>query len=60
MGKPLDQPAPRVNIYDGPTGSKVLAWWYPDCGLPEGVYAVGTAHPAKCAGAGAASTTTTP
>jgi hypothetical protein len=48
MGKVLGQPGTRVKIYDSQSGSKVLAWWYPDCGMPEGVYAVGTPHPARC------------
>ena len=41
----------HVRIYTELTGDEVLAWWYPDCGLPEGVFAVGTAHPTTCGSA---------
>lgn len=54
------QPATRVNIYASSTGSDVIAWWYPDCGMPEGVYAVGTPHPAKCADVGTTAVGSTP
>lgn len=60
MGKLLGQPASRVKIYASQTGARVLAWWYPDCGMPEGVYAVGTPHPAKCADVGTTATAATP
>jgi len=46
------EPASRVKIYASQTGTKVVAWWYPDCGMPEGVFAVGTPHPPKCAEVG--------
>lgn len=49
MGKILGEPALLVKIYSSETGSDVVAWWYPDCGMPEGVFPVGTPHPAKCA-----------
>ena len=52
LGTSFGQPASRVNIYASETGSKVVAWWYPDCGLPEGVFPVGTPHPAKCSEVG--------
>jgi hypothetical protein len=50
------QQATRVKIYASQTGSEVLAWWYPDCGMPEGVFSVGTPHPAKCANVGTVTT----
>lgn len=49
MGKTLVDPSSVVKIYASQTGPKVVAWWYPDCGLPEGVFPVGTPRPAKCA-----------
>lgn len=48
----LGNPAARVNIYAALDGPDVVAWWYPDCGLPAGVFEVGTPHPTDCAATG--------
>jgi hypothetical protein len=42
------EPAAAVNIYAHAVGDTVTAWWYPDCGLPDGVVATGTKRPSSC------------
>ena len=42
---PLGTPFRPIEIYDDPAGSKVIAWWYWDCGLAEGIVAPGSARP---------------
>lgn len=39
----------KINIYAARTGDNVVAWWYLDCGLPDGVVAVSASRPAACA-----------
>lgn len=43
---PLGTPFRPIEIYDDPVGSKVIAWWYVDCGLAEGIVAPGSPRPA--------------
>ncbi len=45
---PLGTPFRPIEIYDDPAGSKVIAWWYWDCGPAEGIVAPGSAQP-ECA-----------
>jgi hypothetical protein len=51
----LTDPWGRINIYATKTGDEVVAWLYPDCAIPEGIVAVGSARPTTC---GATDTTT--
>lgn len=41
-------PSNRIFIYAAKTGDEVVAWWYSDCGSPEGIVAPGAARPASC------------
>jgi hypothetical protein len=44
----LTDPWGRINIYAARTGGEVVAWWYQDCGIPEGIVAVGSDRPKVC------------
>lgn len=39
---------PRVDVYDAKSGGQVVAWWYVNCGMPDGVVRVGSDYPAQC------------
>lgn len=42
----LGKSTPPLKVYADPTGKTVIAWWYSDCGLPEGVVHAKGARPA--------------
>ncbi len=41
-------PSNKISIYAAKTGDEVIAWWYPDCGSPAGIVAIGAARPTSC------------
>lgn len=47
-GANLGEPSSPVKIYSSPNGTDVVAWWYRDCGVAEGMVPVGAPHPSKC------------
>ena len=55
-GAPLGSPWQPIEVYDDPVGTKVIAWWYQDCGSPGGIVGPGKARPI-CASSGVAATT---
>jgi hypothetical protein len=38
-----------VSLYSQAQGGRVVAWWYPYCGMTDGVVAVGVNQPKDCA-----------
>lgn len=55
-GAPLGTPFRAIEVYDDPVGTNVIAWWYQDCGLPDGIVGPGKARPV-CASGSVVSTT---
>jgi|CXWL01.1.fsa_nt_gi hypothetical protein len=45
---PLGNAAEPLQIYATADGIDVIAWWYTDCGSPEGIVAVGAERPNNC------------
>lgn len=46
---PLGEPIVGVvNVYARPDGDEVIAWWYIECGYPEGLVAVEADRPNNC------------
>ena len=41
-------------------GNDVIAWWYDDCGFPEGLVAVGAERPNNCGSTDTTVSETTP
>ena len=44
-----------IEVYDDPVGTNVIAWWYQDCALPEGIVRPGKPRP-ECANTTVATT----
>lgn len=40
------EPYPPIKMYGDPAGSKVIGWWYTDCGYPQGLVQPGDDRPA--------------
>jgi hypothetical protein len=57
---PGGEPMGTVQVYAHPDGDEVIAWWYIDCGYPEGLVAVGAARPNNCGSTDTTATDTTP
>jgi len=55
-GAPLGTPFRPIEVYDDPVGTNVIAWWYLDCGLPDGIVGPGKARP-ECASSSVGATT---
>lgn len=53
----LGELAGKINVYASMAGDDVIAWWYMNCGTPEGIVAIGAGRPTTC---GATDTTGTP
>ena len=44
----LGEPWGKIKIYESTTGDDVIAWWYLNCGTPEGIVAIGAERPTNC------------
>ena len=55
-GAPLGTAWRPIEVYDDPVGTNVIAWWYQDCGLPDGMVEPGKARP-QCASSSVVATT---
>ena len=60
MMHPLGEEAEPLQIYATADGNDVIAWWYDDCGFPEGLVAVGAERPNNCGSTDTTVSETTP